>query len=925
MPLPYVLPQVKVFQEFTEVSPEITNPLRAWVIGPNANLFRYSDEDEKSLIALAQYNYQANPYHAYSWPHKTPGSVIDKSYVKLFIDKAKLLYFSDLVGFDTTIASVNGFANRVRSSGLCFQTTDDVNVRSDAFLDRDVQPGDIVRIHGSSAGSQDTLWTYVKDFAREVTPAVIANPVADAANKATVGGSVTINQTAGAHNQVELIVDVTDYNAYIDGFIDDTYTITVVTGSVDGDYRTAVLRITTASGREFLTGVVPASNGSTTLVGNRGLRIGFDDDGSSVGISEGIDHDDLVAGQTWTARIIQAFTRPTMGHTGTYTGDKDNTYVVTVVSGGFFDDANINKRPRVTIRTVDGSESIVNKIVDVDVAFALGIHGANMQFNTGTGLVKGDRYLVAVTARTVGRTSTLILGHSLSNILQAATDLDLYLYIQDNIQVPAYVTEPVPGFNWVATDTEFQMYGGITAFHDSWTDGGVAQPLPVVAGALYLEYREWLPDFVNEIEGIADISEIDNIPGALHPDNPLKWAVSKAVANCGGTAVRYTAISDPLELDAWVHALSLGTERSDLYSLVPLTYDREVLNLFVSHVNTMSSETTNKWRKVFINLQVNAATPIVTAALSTDEEPVKATITDDPNTTGTQYTLVQITSANVSLIELGVQAGDLLRTNFATDAVGNVTYDEFIIEELVSEDVLLLTSGPDSPISTAQLIEIHHTNSKTELATQIGLNAGVYGNRRVCAVWPDTVGSAGVTYPGYHLCAALAGLAGGVVPQQHLTNVEVAGFDDFTRVTKLFDRTQLDLMASYGVWIVTQNTDGNVITRDALTTDRTSLQSETEMVVRNVDSISFVMYNSMVKYIGRSNVVQTTLDLIRVDLVGAIEFLKTNGFVARLGGQLIDADIIQLRQSVIQKDHVICAINLQIPYPLNVLELHLIA
>jgi hypothetical protein len=922
MPAPYVLPLVQVFQEFTEVSPEITNPLRAWIVGPNANVLRYAEEEEKAQINLGAYNPAVG--QTYSWPHKTAGSIIDQPYAKLFIDDAKLRYFQDLIGGGSTIRAVSGTKNRIRSTSVCFASTPG-HARSAALLDRDVKAGDLVWIRGSASSSQDELLTYVRALVAEVVAASVGTPEADLSNSDAQSGSVTITQIAGAVNQLELVADVSVYNALIDGAMDDVYTITVVRGSVGGDLTTAQLLITTASGYEYLTRIIPDEVGELKTVGVRGLQIGFDLVGSSTDVSSGIDPNDLVPGQKWTLAVSMGYVHPVLAAGGTYVGTIDNTYIVTVTSGGKFDDADVRKRPRVSITTAYGNDGEANVVADNNEALPLGVSGATLTFSVSEGLVKGDRFYVPVTARTTGRTSTLVLGHDLSDILKAATDLDLELYIKADIEVPTYVTDPVPGYNWETSDTELTVHEEIYAFADDWTSDGVAQPLPVTAGTLYIQYREWLIELLNEINGISDISEIDQIPGPLDPDNPLKWAVSKAVANCGGTGVRFTAISDPTVLEAWVHALALGTERRDLYSLVPLSTDRDVIDLFVAHVNSMSSETKGRWRKVFVQLVAEEVSPVVTAAKSTDEAVVLATIEDDPDTSGDQYTLVSLTSANAGLLDLGVQAGDLFRTNFNTDAVGVTTYDEYVISEVLNETSLLLDSGPATPVSVAQKVEIHHLNSKTELVTQLGMQAGTYGNRRVCAVWPDVVGSAGRTYPGYHVCAALAGLAGGVVPQQHLTNIEIAGFDDLTRTTKLFTGDHLDTLASYGVWIVTQNLDGNIITRDALTSDRTSLQSQMEMITRNVDSISYLMLSRLEKYIGRSNVVTSTIDLIRIELVGAIEYLKSNGFTLRLGGQLIDATIIELRQHLIQKDRLVAAVRLDVPYALDVIDLHLIA
>lgn len=924
MPNPYQLPQVLVFQDFNEVAAEITNPLRAWLIGPNAQLHRHAVEDEKQRGLLGAYNYLLET--AYSWPHKTPGSVVDESYTKVFVDNAKLLYFQDLIGVGGTVTPVASYANRVRSSATTFKTANGFS-RSAALLDRDVRAGDLVRLRGSFDGEQDELWTYVRGITTETTAASVAAATQDDGNPATQVASAVVTQIGGALNELELVVDTSGYNALPDGNIVDTYTLTVTGGSVDGDLTTATFRLETTSNVEYLTGQIPDALGELKEFGSRGLLLGWDDS-SGNSVAEGVDPDDLIVGQQFQVVVTQGFVKPTATSGGTYIGAADNTYVVVVASGGLFDDEDTGKLPRLNILTSQGTDSQQNVVVsDVGVAIPLGTNGVTLTFSgVGvTGLRKGDRYYVVATAAAAGRASTLILGHSLSDILQQASDLDLELFIKADVQVPQYRTDITPEPNWTMSDTQITLAADIVAFDSTWTDGGVVQPLPIVAGTAYVEYREWLAALVNEIGGGSSINDADDIPGPMDPDNPLKWAFSKAVANSNGTSVRYTAVSDPTDTDAWTHALGLGTERNDLYSLVPLTTDQAVLDLFVSHVNSLSGEAMGRWRKVFVALTAETTSAIASASLSSDDGEVLATIADDPLSTGTQYTLLTVTSGNALLLELGAQAGDLLRINFAADTEGNPIYDEFVIDEVLDELSVRLVSGPDAAISVAQKIEIWHANSKTELVQKIGLRAGTYANRRVCAVWPDTIGSAGVTFPGYHVCAALAGLASGVVPQQHLTNVSLSGFDDLTRTTKLFTADQLNDLAAYGVWIVTQTLDGAVITRDALTTDMTSLQSKTEMVVRNVDSISYLILSRLLKYIGRSNVVPSALDQIRIELVSAIEFLKSNGTTARLGSQLNDAEIVEIRQHVIQKDRVVIVINLSLPVPINIIECHLVA
>jgi hypothetical protein len=211
-----------------------------------------------------------------------------------------------------------------------------------------------------------------------------------------------------------------------------------------------------------------------------------------------------------------------------------------------------------------------------------------------------------------------------------------------------------------------------------------------------------------------------------------------------------------------------------------------------------------------------------------------------------------------------------------------------------------------------------------ELAAAIATNAGAWGNRRVRAVWPDLINSGGELTDGMFLAAALSGLSSAVVPHQGLTNVQVSGFDDAERSRDKFNGDQLNDMADSGVWIVTQDDDGNILSRHALTSDNTDLNSQEEMVTRNVDSMSFLFLNRLAPYIGRANVTPSALDIISVEITACISFLKANGYTDTLGSQLIDGEISQLRQHALLKDRIVAVLDLEIPYPLNNIEVHLV-
>jgi hypothetical protein len=211
------------------------------------------------------------------------------------------------------------------------------------------------------------------------------------------------------------------------------------------------------------------------------------------------------------------------------------------------------------------------------------------------------------------------------------------------------------------------------------------------------------------------------------------------------------------------------------------------------------------------------------------------------------------------------------------------------------------------------------------IVAQIGTAAAATHNRRIQYVFPSYLPSAGIVVPGYHLCAALAGLTGSSAPQQALTHVSIEGFDNVKTVTQRFTRSQLNTLANYGVWIVTEdsNNPGVIYTRHALSSDLTDLNTQEQQVTKNLDSISFLFQSRLNRFIGRANVTPQLLELMNVEISAATNYLKTNGYVAMLGGQLIDAQVLSIRSSLLAPDSVIVTIKLTLLYPNNNDEIHL--
>jgi hypothetical protein len=258
--------------------------------------------------------------------------------------------------------------------------------------------------------------------------------------------------------------------------------------------------------------------------------------------------------------------------------------------------------------------------------------------------------------------------------------------------------------------------------------------------------------------------------------------------------------------------------------------------------------------------------------------------------------------------------------------IGDVAYSEYVVDAVINESTLRLVTGTTAAENVAIKAEVWRELEVAEVNEALAAVSGNYADRRIRCVWPDTFEADGDTQEGYFLCCALAGLSGGVVPQQGLTNLEISGVTSVPRTTEYFNKSQLDNLAGNGMWVVTRDPrSGEIYSRHAVTTaDYENINYREEMVTRNVDSISYYFQDTFAPYIGISNVTPSMLDIIEAETAAAIQYLRTANFTQRLGGQLIEAEITDLRISPVFKDRILLSMDLTIPYSLNNLEVHLL-
>lgn len=934
-----VLPQVRVFQEFSVVPAAVANPLRSHVSGPHAKLIRYAETGERNSGRLGYYDNLSDT--AYAWPAKPAGAIVDPTYSKLWMRDALLKYFQDTISQGSAITKTTGYNNRVRSATVNFAANGTAYPLAASLLDRGVKVGDVAKVRGLNGDSDPVvLWTYVKSLIGDDVAASVAAVAADASNAGAQSLSATVAQTAGAENCITATVNAAGYDALRTGYINETYRVIVTQSSVGSDHTTGRLRVISGSGTDDDDEVVPAAAGSPTAIGANGATLTLDVSNSlACSASAGVDDvttDDLIAGQEFLVTVHQQFTVATLTSGGTYDSRKNTTYVVEISRGGSVDGSVLPQFKVTTTNGVDLSGPTTISATATD--YAVGTLGVVVR-TSSLRLRKGDRYFVDVTGIATGPIRTIELGHSIDSGIAGGSEVDLTLFIRKPLlEIPADRTDNAPLTNWDTTATELTVNSGITAFDESWTDSGAQVALSVFAeeskryGELFSEVRYWLSDLANGVGSISDSADLDTaISGPLHPDNPLKYGVFKALENANGVEVLFTSVANPDSPSSWTTVIAKLLGRNDVHCVVPLTRDATVIGLFEAHVDAASTADRATWRTMIVNLAGVPEIPVVSTGstvpghatgTTSDGEVAKATVTDDADTGGSQYTVVLVSSGNVELITQDVRPGDIFRTNYTSDGFGNEEYSEYVIDSVVSEDEFKLLSGPDAPINVASKFEIWRSLSADEEADEIGANAAAYGNRRVSAVWPDSFESGGEVLDGLFLCCAVAGLRSGVLPQQGLTNLAMSGVDAVPRTTEKFGREQLDRMAAAGVYIVTKDRLGPVYARQAITTaDYGNVDLREEMVTRNRDSISYRYHDHFAPFIGVTNVTPVVQARLEQENANLMRTLQTETETVDLGGQIISGTLVSLARSLVFKDRFEMKVSFELPRPFNNLDI----
>lgn len=229
-------------------------------------------------------------------------------------------------------------------------------------------------------------------------------------------------------------------------------------------------------------------------------------------------------------------------------------------------------------------------------------------------------------------------------------------------------------------------------------------------------------------------------------------------------------------------------------------------------------------------------------------------------------------------------------------------------------------------LKTALEYQVDRDLSKSEQAALVAGYSSSFADRRMVHVWPDSLqvpqGQSVVSVPGYFAACAIAALTTGLPTQQGFTNLSISGFLGLAHSTGYFTPAQLDTIAGGGTMVLAQDGPQQALyVRHELTTDVSSIKFQEFMVTKNVDYIAKFLRVSFAGFIGRYNIVDTTLDELKQTASACVKFLRDKTQLPRIGGAIRSGTLSSIGQDPDQIDTVLMTFTFGIPIPLNNIDI----
>jgi hypothetical protein len=956
----YIRPQSIIKQIFQSTPDVPGDRINAFIFGPAYHLQRYTNETEKAEFKGETFT---GATQSLSYEKLPTASKVDLDFVKLYAEDMS----ATLATFDPTVqgaippgspvASETYFQlhslatpNKIR---LVRPNTVGMGVKADAtttpatvldplFVGRDVQVGDRVVITDPKAGASGVRTRVVTAIENDLTDstfgsnvdaddglaaAYVTNPVLQATDDFTVHSV----PAAGYDVDVTGAFEDTLKGPSFGGKYGDKYTITVTTG---GDDTTARLSVRSNSG--FYTAdnvqvdVLNVDRFEILDPGNsifKGLTVELVLPAPVVTLTKGHQYVFSTHAQ-YTPLALIGGDLDIIGSSGSYTGDQDTTYFIRVLQGSVgnsavgaivqvYDSVGVDQTLTHTITTVDevlnlGNRGLTFKFIDVGGIDAL----------SQPGLKAGDVYTVkAISAKAEAQARIVVLNGSAIDIAGLVDEN----YAFDKVEfktVYSGIIEPerdiAPVLSWEASANSVDVVGSLALFVDGRTTGLEWVPFDANTGKLFVHYRSLLPSsVVDPIYKVSNTSDINTYAGKIDQENPQAFGLNIALSGSQGKPVFGANVSTN-DQAGFNTVLKSASNRDDLYALVPMTFDTVIQDIVVAHVTAMSGDKEKKWRRAY--LPFRSLETFAKLDVKSDDSNYSATVVDD----GTGE-FRRVITENADFVEAAIRPGDLFRVNYSVDAFNNPIYDSYVVAVVVSEEELILESGPAVAIVSPIKFEIWAGNTGLNQVERVASRSSSIGNRRAANVWVDSpeilINDDYVPLDERFVACEVAGLRSALLPQQGLTNTEITVVSRATQMFSKYTQDELDIAAAAGTFIITQDVrSGSIHIRHQLTTQTQggSLFYE-DNIGTSADEITYAIKDFVDPFIGRRNATPQTVTALKIGYENLLLARTVAPAFQDIGPQLLGIvpGTLVVEIDPVLKDQVNMGSTVEMPLPLN--------
>lgn len=469
-------------------------------------------------------------------------------------------------------------------------------------------------------------------------------------------------------------------------------------------------------------------------------------------------------------------------------------------------------------------------------------------------------------------------------------------------------------------------------------------------GATYIAYTAVRKDVTSSANqpGLLrfdDTTQLDDVLAPVNAANPLALGLFYALLNAPGIQVTGLGV-DAVSADSPFGTVEGYTraveylEGKEVYALAPLTHESTVHQVFASHVSAVSSPELKGERVALVNPAVpaNRLDDLVASGtdgatsgptgLSFDTKvanltaliqaagvspvgtiPTAAGLFLDIGSDALNYSIESVTGS-VVVIRVTFAAGDNDDNFYSSSDLNDPPLPAILVDEAFSVKV------------RGEPLEVAGVKDLNGIAETVAATGRGYSNRRLWMTFPDqaaaVIEGSEQIIDGFYVNAAVAGMVGQNPPQQSFTNFPITGFTRILGSDDTFNNSQLNQMAGGGAWIYTQEAAGApLLSRMALTTDLTSIETRTDSITKVVDYTAKFLRSSLRNFIGRFNITQGFLDSLGSVIQGVLGLLIETGV-------LIGANLNNIIQDEESPDTVLIDVTLDVPFPANYIRLTLV-